>query len=182
MSEAASPPRHVLVAGAGGATGSAVLHDLLGSMGQSGHERVTVLTTRAFLQTSARLDHAVVNEAAWADDLPAADHAVIVFGTARRAREAVYWQPARADLLPLARALRARGVRSLEVVLSEGGLNVVERLELERSGFDTVTDRRRSMTSVLTSAQPTGSFPERLAAWMIHLVVSTMQQLMRGRR
>lgn len=182
MNDAAPPPRHVLVAGAGGATGSAVLHDLLAGMGRSGHDRVTVLTTRPFLQTSARLDHVVVNEAAWADALPAADHAVIVFGTARRAREAVYWQPARADLLPLARALQARGVRSLEVVWSNAGLDVVERLEIERLGFQSVTDRRRSMVSVLASGQPTGPWPARLAAWMIHLVVSTMQQLMRGPR
>ncbi|WP_066268972.1 hypothetical protein [Hydrogenophaga palleronii] len=180
MSEAAPPPRHVLVAGAGGATGSAVLHELLGETNQ---DRVTVLTTRAFLQTTARLDHAVVRDAAgWADALPAADHAVIVFGTARRAREAVYWQPARADLLPLARALHARGVRSLEVVLAEGGLDVVERLEIQRIGFHTVTDRRRSTASVIASGQPRGIWPERLAAWMIHLVVSTMQQLMRGKR
>ncbi len=158
MSEAAPPPRHVLVAGAGGATGSAVLHELLGETNQ---DRVTVLTTRAFLQTTARLDHAVVrDDATWADALPAADHAVIVYGTARR----------------------ARGVRSLEVVLAEGGLDVVERLEIQRIGFHTVTDRRRSTASVLAGGKPNGSWPERLAVWMIHLVVSTMQQLMRGKR
>lgn len=176
--QAGAPPRHVLVAGAGGATGSAVLHGLLG---HATHDRVTVLTTRAFLQTTARLDHAVVDTAAWSDALPAADHAVIVFGTALRAREAVYWQPARADLLPLARALHARGVRGLEVVFAEGGLNVVERLALHRIGFDSVTEGRRSVASVLARSQPSGHALERLAAWMIHLVVSTVQQFMRGK-
>ena len=86
--------RHVVLIGAGGGAGGAALH---AALGDARYERVTVLTTRRFLRMPSRLADAVVKEGAWAAALPAAGHAVIVFDTVRRARERVYWQPARAD-------------------------------------------------------------------------------------
>ncbi len=92
---------HVALAGAGGTTGSAVLQDWLG---RAEVARVTVLTTQRFLQMPPRMADAVVPGEAWQDALPTADHAVIVCGTPRRARESVYWQPPRELLVPLATA------------------------------------------------------------------------------
>jgi hypothetical protein len=164
--------RHLLVAGAGGAAGSALLHTALGD---ARFDRVTVLSTRPFLRAPARLATAVVSEGDWAGALPAADQAALVFGAARRAREAVYWQPLRADLLPIAAALRARGVRTLELVLADGTvLSPGERRALDALGFDRVDEALPAARVSLPPAVP-APWPERLANWLIRTLIATME-------
>lgn len=171
---AITPSPRVLVAGAVGATGSVVLRELLGS---GRHETVTVLTTRRFLQMPPGMAHAVVDGDAWRDALPAAEHAVLVFGARRREREVLMWQPARAELVPLATALRASGVRTLDVVWADGShLSAAERQRLQALAFERIAEPRPG--TVASALLARGSWPERLAAWMIRAVLAAMRQVM----
>jgi len=171
---AITPLMRVVVVGAVGATGSVVLRELLGS---GRHDTVTVLTTRRFLQMPPGMAHAVVDGDAWRDALPPADHAVLVFGALRREREALIWQPARAELVPLAAALRACGVRTLDVVWADGShLSAAERERLQALGFEHIAQPRPGSAS--SASIPRGSWPERLAAWMIRAVLAAMRQVM----
>lgn len=166
--------RVVVVVGAVGATGSLVLRELLGN---GRHDMVTVLTTRRFLQMPPGMAHAVVDGDAWRDALPPADHAVLVFGAVRREREALIWQPARAELVPLAAALRAGGVRTLDVVWADGShLSAAEREQLQALAFERIAQPRPGSAS--SASVPRGSWPERLAAWMIRAVLAAMRQVM----
>ena len=171
---AITPSARVMVVGAVGATGSVVLRELLGS---GRHDTVTVLTTRRFLRMPPGMAHAVGDGDAWHDALPPAEHAVLVFGAVRREREALIWQPARADLVPLATALRARGVRTLDVVWADGScLSAAERKPLQALAFDRIVEPRPGIASAAPMAR--GSWLQRLAAWMIRTVLATMRQLM----
>ena len=159
-----------IVAGAGGTTGSAALRALLAD---ARCEQVTVLTTCRFLQVPSRLAYAVV-EGALAAALPAADHAVIVLGARRRAREMVYWQPAHDDLLPLAAALRASGVRSVEVVLAgDGSLRQDEHNALAGLGFERIDVTLPG--PLPRPAAASAPWPERLALWLIRTLIATLQ-------
>lgn len=172
--KAVTPSAHVVVVGAVGATGSLVLRELLGS---GRHGMVTVLTTRRFLRMPPGMAHAMIAGDAWRDALPPAEHAVLVFGAVRRARETLIWQPARAELVPLAAAMRARGVHTLDVVWADGShLNTAERKRLQALGFERVAEPRPGVSSVVSI--PRGSWPERLAAWMIRAVLTAMRQVM----
>jgi hypothetical protein len=136
---------------------------------------ITVLTTRALEGMPRQTRWAVVAPgSAWAASLPPADHAVVQLGALRRAREAVFWQRARADLVPLATVLRACGVSTLELLLADGpALNARERRQLQALAFEQVVEHRPGAVI----SRPTGPWPERLAGWMIGTVVSTMQQV-----
>lgn len=172
--------RQVVVAGAGGAAGAAALHAALGN---TRHERVTVLTTRRFLRTPSRLADAVVNDGDWAGALPAAGRAVIAFDTVRRARERVYWQPARSELVSLATALHARGARTLDVVLADSpDLSAAERRALSALAWDRLEVHRAE--APLARPATTGAWPERLALWLIRTLIATLQmaQASYGRR
>ncbi|MDR7093192.1 hypothetical protein [Hydrogenophaga laconesensis] len=163
--------RGAILAGAGGNLGSAALHALLGD---ARFDRVTVLTTCRFLQTPSRLAWAVVADGGWDHTLPAATHAVIVLGGRRRAREMVYWQPARDDLLPLATALRACGVQSLEVLLPpDDGLHQEERAALERLAFEPFSETRAATLPRVAPAN--APWPERLALWLIRTLIAALQ-------
>ena len=70
--------------------------------------------------------------------------------------------------------LRARGARELDVVFEQGRLNAAEREALDALGFTHVTERHQTAHVV----QATGSWPERLAAWMIAILRVSMQQVM----
>ncbi|MDR7152687.1 hypothetical protein J2W49_004665 [Hydrogenophaga palleronii] len=163
-----TPMRRVLVAG----TGGALLHAVRSCGPQ---DAFTVLTTRSLEGMPRQTRWAVVAPGhAWAASLPPADHAVVQLGALRRAREAVFWQPSRADLVPLAAALRERGVRTLEVLLADGSrLNAHERQRLHALAFEQWVEHRPG--AVIN--RHIGSWPERLAAWMIGTVVNTMQQV-----
>lgn len=105
----ATPPRRrhpVLLAGGGGAMGAAVLEALLA---HGGFDGIRVLARRPM----ASLAHGVtaVDHRRWLDE-PGTDDppvAVMVIDRPRAAngREAAFWQPTPADLLPLARRLGA---------------------------------------------------------------------------
>lgn len=163
--------RHVVVAGA---ASGAVLQGLLADPGVG---RITLLTTRRFLRMPAGVDDAVLEESTWRDGLPGADHALLIYGARRREREALYWHPARADLLALATALRARGVRTLAVVVSPDlpPPTDAERQALARIGLALEQPTPAAQASVVRRAS--GPWPQRLAIWMIHTVVTLMQQL-----
>lgn len=163
--------RHVVLIGAGGGAGGAALH---AALGDARYERVTVLTTRRFLRMPSRLADAVVKEDAWAAALPAAGHAVIVFDTVRRARERVYWQPARADLVPLATALHAQGARTLEVVLADSPQpSAAERQALACLAWDRLDMHQAVMPA--PPPVPGGPWLERLALWLIRVLIATME-------
>ena len=169
MKTAPRPPaRRVLVVGAGGA----LLHAVRSGGPQ---DALTVLTTRSLEGMPRQTRWAVVSPGAgWGASLPPADHAVVQLGALRRAREAVFWQPSRADLVPLATALRACGVSTLELLLADGpALSALERRPLQALAFEQVVEHRPAAAI----RRPTGPWPERLAGWMIGAVVSTMQQV-----
>lgn len=167
----AAPERQVVVIGAGGTAGAAALH---AALGDARHERVVVLTTHRFLRMPSRLADAVVKDGDWAAALPGAGHAVIVFDTVRRARERVYWPPARDELVPLAAALHAQGARTLEVVLADSpDLSAAERRALTALTWDRL-DVHRAVVAAPPPA-PTGSWPERLALWLIRTLIATLQ-------
>jgi hypothetical protein len=160
--------RRVLVAGAG----SALLHALR-SCGP--HTEFTVLTTRALDGMPRQTRWVVVAPGnALVASLPSADHAVVQLGALRRAREAVFWRTSRDELIPLAAALRERGVRTLELLLADGsGLSPIERKRLHALAFEQVTER----LPWVVSRGAAGCWPERLAEWMIDTVFGTIQQV-----
>lgn len=109
--------KSMLVAGGGGALGSAVLEALLAGRQFA---PVRVLTTRALGSTMQGLAPVLVDALeAEPHDTPLADTALIVFDRARHAngRELAFFRPEPQALAPLAATLRRRGVRSLVVVL-----------------------------------------------------------------
>lgn len=169
---AAPVERHSVVIGAGGAAGGAALH---AALGDARVDRVTVLTTHHFLRMPPRLTDAVVKDGDWAAALPAAGHAVIVFDTVRRARERVYWQPARADLVPLATALRAQGAHTLEVVLADTpDPSPAERRALAALHWDRLDVHQPAALAPPPPIDPR-PWPERLALWLIRTLIATMQ-------
>lgn len=164
--------RHVLVAGAGGA-GARVVQALLADAALA---QVTVLTTQRFLSAPSRLACALVPGHARFGALPSADHAVIVLGARPKARERVCWQPARADLLPLAVALRAIGVGTLEVLLADGStLSRHESDGLHALGFAHWQVLAPPDAPNAATAGPRRSWPERLALWLIRSLLATLQ-------
>ncbi|QHE88200.1 hypothetical protein [Hydrogenophaga sp. BPS33] len=161
--------RHAVVAGT---AHPALLRELLT---HHGIQRTTLLTTRRFLRMPAGMDNAVLDAHRWSEGLPCADHALLLFGAVRREREALLWHPRRADLVALATALHGRGVRTLQLVLPGGvePLSTAERRALKQLGFDQ-SARALAPSSV---APTSGSWPARLAAGMIHIILLSMQQV-----
>jgi hypothetical protein len=194
-----TPARRLLFAGAGGATGSALLRECVG---RGEFASVTVLAVKPFLRMPQAMGHALVvantHDAAalraWA--LPPAEAAVINFGAVRYEREAVFWNPVADDLLPLAAALRASGVRVLLVTLADGQqvpvradlpyrLDGAAHRALDALGFERVivldpADTGTSSGPAAVLAPPSGSPLERLAAWMIRAVLQAMRTQYRG--
>jgi hypothetical protein len=172
------PPAHhrVLVIGAVGRAGAAVLREYLGRVDAA---PVTVLCTRAFAHLPRGLGHAVVAGDDWRDGLPLVlpgDEVVVVLDTRRHAREAVFWRPERSALLPLLQALHTRGVRRLELVFGPGHTpDAAERAALERLGYSAREAGARPPP--VPSAASAGSWPERLAAWMLHTLMATLYAL-----
>lgn len=171
-----SKERHAVVAGT---ANPALLRELLT---HHGIQRMTLLTTRRFLRMPASMDNAVLDAHRWSEGLPSADHALLLFGAARREREALLWHPPRADLVALATALHGRGVRTLQLVLPVGvaPLSTVEQRALKQLGFD-----QNAHALAPSSVTPTSSsWPARLATGMIHIVLMSMRQVSaaQGRR
>jgi hypothetical protein len=126
--------RHVLVVGAAGALGAAVLEQLLAARQFAS---VSVLVTQR-LSTAMRGLVAVPE-----DDLmrPAPgphDTAVVVFDRPRHAngRELAFARPEPAGLVPLATRLHARGVRALVVVMPHASATLPEALKRGLADLD----------------------------------------------
>lgn len=170
-----TPPR-VLVIGAVGRAGAAVLRECLGRVDA---RPVTVLCTRAFAHAPRGLDPAVVAGEHWRDGLPLVrpdDEVTMVLDTRRHAREAVFWRPERSALLPLLQALHARGVRRLTLVYGPGHApHAAERAALERLAYHAREAGARPPP--LAQPGPRGSWPERLAAWMLNTLIQTLYAL-----
>ncbi len=171
-----APPRRVLVMGAVGRAGRAVLRERLGTVGGP---PVAVLCTRAFAHVPRGLQQAVVQGHHWSDCLPhvnAADEVVIVIETPRHERETVFWCPQRAALGHLAQALHAQGVRRLEWVPGAGhAVDKAEAALLQRLGFTVREPQSGRLHSAPTG--PARSAPERLAAWLLHTLIATLHAL-----
>lgn len=176
MRPQAPVPHRVLVIGAVGRAGAAVLRERLGRVDAA---PVTVLCTRAFAHLPRGLGHEVVDGDGWRGCLPHVlphDELVIVLDTRRHAREAVFWRPDRSALLPLLLALHARGVRRLELVFGPGHApNAAERAALDRLGYGAREAGARPPLPAREGAS--GRWPERLAAWMLHTLIQTLYAL-----
>jgi hypothetical protein len=128
--------RGVLVAGGGGALGSAVLEQLLAS---GVFAPVSVLVTQA-LNTALRGLVAVPQAAldGTAAPLPAQALAIIVFDRARHAngRELAFMRPEPQDLPGLASRLRACGVANLVVVMPHAPASLPDALKRGLANLD----------------------------------------------
>ena len=128
-----------LVAGGGGALGSAVLEALLAGRRFA---PVRVLATRALSTAMQGLETIVVDDFAAApgeaDGARIADTALIVFDRARHAngREQAFVRPAPAEFVMFAGWLFARGVRNLLVVLPHAPAQLPDALKLGLANLD----------------------------------------------
>lgn len=137
-SRGAAASTTVLVAGAGGALGSAVLEALLAS---HRFAHVRVLATRALTTAMHGLEPVVVDAArdsAEPHAAPIADAALIVFDRERHAngRELAFVRPQPHELPALARWLHERGVRRLIVVLPHAPAALPDALKLGLANLD----------------------------------------------
>jgi hypothetical protein len=180
----AAAPRRALVVGAGGALGSAVLAQLLG--------------THRFERVGAWVDQAVQPgmrgfEPVRADALAAfaADTALIVFDRARGAngREAAFARPEPQALPALAAQLHAAGVRRLIVVVPhtpsllpmalQQGLASLDEAAVAALGFEQLAFMRMAQDERAADGLPA---PQRLARWMLsqlHWMIPQREQPVR---
>ena len=174
-----------MVAGAGGALGSAVLERLL-ALG--GFGAVYALVTEP-ITPALRGFHPLPLAAL--DATLAIDTGLIVFDRERHAngREAAFLRPQPADALPLARAMATAGVRRLVMVwphapamLPEAlkhGLATLDEHAIASLPFEQVVFVRSAQAQSLARA---ASAPARLAAWVLsqlRFMVPTRQQAVR---
>lgn len=122
------------VAGGGGALGSAVLEALMGARQLA---PLRVLVTQDFHATAQGLQTQDVATLA-GSAAPALPLAVVVFDKTRHVngREAAFWQPQPADLLPLATTLHALGVRHLIVVQPHTAASLPQALKAGLASLD----------------------------------------------
>ena len=185
---ATNRPQRLLVAGAGGPLGRAVLEQALQRGGRYGS--VGVLT-RAPLQPGLRTLATVPHRAD--DDAPLrADVALIVFdrGFDFHGRDEAYHLPVPAELPSLARRLRAGGVHTLAVLspVAPGllpqalrhGLATLDEQAVAAAGFERLLFVRPSQTA---PKLPLKARAERLARWMLsqlHYLVPQREQPVRA--
>jgi len=201
----AAANHRVVVAGGGGALGSAVLETLLSRRGLA---PVRVLTTRPLSTAMPGLEPVVVDTLAAVSPsplpasiptpipipIPMADTALIVFDRERHAngRELAFLRPLPDDLVPLARWLHDRGVRSLIVVLPHAPAQLPEALKRGLANLDeqSVSALGFERLVFVRSAQAPSS--ERAAQWLqrladgllaqMRLMVAPTQQPVRARK
>lgn len=169
----------VLVAGAGGALGSAVLEALLAGR-RFAH--VEVLATRALTVAMNGLEPVVVDGF---DDLAApvgvsrADTAVIVFDRERHAngRELAFLRPQPHELPALARWLLARGVKRLVVVLPHTPAGLPEALKRGLANLDELATAALGFEHLVfvRSAQKQGH--ARAERWLQRLADGVLAQM-----
>lgn len=187
VADALAPRRAVLVVGAGGALGSAVLAEALVA---GRFSRVAALVA-APLASTVRGLVPLAQADLHAGRGPAADVAIVVFDRERRSngRDDAFAMPGPGQLLALARTLHARGTRDLVLLMPHApallpqalaqGLATLDEAALAGLGFEHLV--------ILRAARPDGGarpdgWLERLArAWLqqLHWMVPTRQQPLR---
>lgn len=147
------------VAGGGGALGSAVLEALMGTQALA---PLRVLVTQDFHATAQGLQTQDVATLAQAQGA-ALPLAVVVFDKSRHVngREAAFWQPQPADLLPLATTLQALGVRHLIVVQPHTSASLPQALKAGLASLDeqAVAALGFDHVAVVRTAQRPGDAP-----------------------
>ena len=135
VARAAAPAaRRAIVAGAGGALGSAVLERFLAD---AAFADVLAVVERTLARSTLRL-HGLPIARLRAGDAAGADTAAIVFDRerGRHGREDVFHRPAPHDLPALARELHGAGVRHLVVVLPHAPALLPQALKLGLASLD----------------------------------------------
>lgn len=162
----------LLVVGAGGALGSALLAEALVA---GRFQRVQALVAGPLASTLRGLQPLPATALQGPAPL-GADTAAIVFERQRHSngRDDAFVQPAPAELLPLARALHGGGVRRLMVVVPHApallpqalasGLATLDEAAVAALGFEQLLFMRASQAAV---AEGGGSWPQRLARWWL---------------
>jgi len=184
-----------LVAGGGGALGSAVLEQLLAIRRFA---PVRVLVTRRLEVAMQGLETVVVGAP---DDArtghpaaPIAEAAVIVFDRARHAngRELAFLRPAPHELAGLARWLHARGVRQLVVVLPHAPAHLPEALKAGLANLDEQAVAALGFEHLVFVRPAQAPADARAAQWLqrvadgvlaqLRLMVATPNQPVRARK
>lgn len=171
--------QHALMAGGGGALGSAVLEALLA---RRRFAAVRVLATRALSTAMHGLEPVVVEsflDQADADAPPIADTALVVFDRARHAngRELAFVRPMPDDLAMLAQWLHRRGVRSLIVVLPHTPANLPDALKRGLANLDEHTVSALGFEHLVFVRSAQAPAHERAARWMERLANGLLAQL-----
>ena len=169
----ASAAQSLLIAGAGGVLGAALLARALGS-GRFAH--VQALVSRPLASTLAGFEPLPVERL---DALAHARTAAIVFERERRnnGRDEAYVQPQPAQSVALAQRLLAAGVRRLLVVVPhapallpnalKGGLATLDEGRIAALGFEQLVFLRAAQQALgAAAAQPPG-WPARAAGWWL---------------
>jgi len=182
------PPDRMIVAGAGGALGSAVVEQLLGL---ARVPRVGVLVARRVAAATRGVAPLADDDAAWQRFAPEA--AVIVFDRTRHAngRDDAFVQPAPASMLALARRLRLAGASTLIVAVPyapsllpaalQRGLATLDEGAVAAIGFRQLVFMRVAQVGGENGAA--ASLPQRLARWMLrqlHWMVPQREQPLRA--
>lgn len=169
----------VLVAGGGGALGSAVLEALLAARGFA---TVRVLATRALGSAIHGLEPIVVDDfgaSPSAGEAPLADTALIVFDRERHAngRELAFLRPAPDGLAALATWLHRHGVRALVVVLPHAPATLPAALTAGLANLDehAVAALGFEQLVFVRSAQPPAGV--RSAQWLQRLADGMLAQM-----
>lgn len=188
-SPSVATPR-LLIAGATGVLGNEVLRRLVGSGAYAGTEVLAREPITEGLRKVRTLVVAGDDPAAW--PRTAADVAVVLFDPPRMfyERERALWTPTPQQLVPLAAWLRGCGVGTLAVVLPHAPGRLPEALKHGLASLDehAVASLGFERVLLLRSAQqpppaPRGSFPVRLAHWMLGIfkyMVPSSQQPVRA--
>jgi len=185
--DALAPRRSVLLIGAGGALGSAVLAEALVA---GRFARVAALVAAPLASTVRGLVPITAAEL-HAGQGPAADVAILVFDRERRSngRDDAFAMPGPDELLPLARTLHARGTRGLVLLMPHApallpqalaqGLATLDEATLAGLGFEHLVILRAARPDAAPSAT---RVLERVAQmWLQQLrwMVPTRQQPLR---
>ncbi len=171
-------PPSLLIAGATGMLGNAVLRRMVG-MHRASHTRV--LATEPISAGMRHVSALVVagDVARWPVEHGLADTAIVMFDPPRMFydRERALWTPAPNQLPALAGWLHQCGVRTLAVVLPHAqgtlpdalkrGLASVDEHALAALGFERLLIVRTAQKPAVTSQ---GNAPEKLAAWMLSIL------------
>ena len=171
--------RTALVAGGGGALGSAVLEALLANRRFA---PVRVLATRALGTAMQGLEPVVIDDLGALPsphDAPLADTALIVFDRERHAngRERAFLRPAPDGLTALAGWLQRRGVRALVVVLPHAPASLPQALKAGLANLDehTVATMGFEQLVFVRSAQPPSGV--RATQWLQRLADGVLAQM-----